>query len=257
MQLAEQVLQAHGGAPQWQKTARFSAHVSISGALLPPPEGRPPPGTPHVTIGGYTLATRSQARPTLRELVMEGETTRPFMRIFSSTNLKRYAIYSPARTEFRDMSGRLIEAEDNPMVTMGGRYVGPPLGAHNRILLFGALVWSAIVGPFVLELGGKGEEEPSPQAQSEFRRLRIELPRSLDPVAPVRSLSVDSQGLARRADYELHPFFPGPVVDTLSAYGSFDGIAVPTLRRLQALSADGTVEPTPLVDIEIFDVRFL
>ena len=193
----------------------------------------------------------------LRELVMEGETSRPFMRIFGSTDLSRYAIYSPARTEFRDMSGRLIEAQDNPMAAIEGRETEPLFRALDRVLLYGALVWGAIVGPFVLELDGKSEEEPSPPSLSQFRRLRIELARSLDPVAPVRRLSIDHLGLARRVDCELRPFFCGPVVDTLSAYGVFDGIAVPTLHRFQALSSDRTIAPTPLIDIEIFDVQFL
>lgn len=244
MKLAEEVLQAHGGGQLWRNMSRFSAHVSIGGALLAPPDGQAPPGMPH-------------ARPIPHELVMEGETNRPFIRMFRSSDYDRYAIYTPGRTEFRDMSGRLIEAQDDPLAAMEKkRAIVPSLCPLDRVFLYGALVWSAIVGPFVLECGGQSEEEPS-QARSGFRRLRIESPKSLDPVAPVRRFLIDDLGFARRADYALPSLFRGPATDTLSAYGIFDGIAVPTLRRLQALSPDGTIEATPLIDIEIFDVRFV
>jgi hypothetical protein len=237
--------------------SRFSAHVSIGGALLAPPDGQLPLGMPHRMIGGYTLSTASQPRPIQHELVMEGETNQPLMRMFSSRDSNRYAIYTPGRAEFRDISGRLIEAQDDPLAAMQSSATLPSLGPLERVFLCGALVWSAIVGPFVIELGGKSEEEPASRARSGFRQLRIESPRSLDPLAPIRRFFIDDLGRAQRSDYELRPLFGGPATDTLSAYGIFDGIALPTLRRLQARSPDGTIEATPLIDIEIFDVRFL
>ena len=254
MQLAEQVLQAHGGGPLWRTMSRFTAHVSIGGALLPPPNGQPPT-SPYVTVGGYRLAV-PQSRPTVRGMVMEGETDRPFVRMFGTSHLDRYAIYTPGHTEFRNMSDRLIEAQDNPLAAMQNRSSLLAPGALDRVFLYGSLVWSAVVGPFVLECGATSEEIAPSQGSSHLRQLRIESPKSLDPLTPVRTLHIDSLGLARRAHFELRPFLQGPVADTLSAYGVFDGITMPTLRRLQALSPDGTIDATPLIDIEIFDVQF-
>src|ERR1700761_7471782 len=104
-------MQAHGGTDRWRSISRFSAHVSIGGEILPPPEGSLPLEVPHGEIGGYQLVTTPRSRPTVRELVMEGETHRPFARLFGSSDMTRYGVYSPERAEFRNMSGALISAE--------------------------------------------------------------------------------------------------------------------------------------------------
>jgi hypothetical protein len=256
MELAEQVIHAHGGADRWLGMSRFSAHVSISGELLPSPEGRPPLGVPHVEVGGYHLVTTPRSRPTLREFVMEGETRRPFAKLFGSTDMTRYGVYSPQRAEFRHMSGALISALDAPMATLAQRGENAPLEALDRLFLFSALMWGAVVGAFVLMLGGESREEPGANDRRLQRRMWITLPKTLDPIVTERCLSIDNRGLIQHVEHALLPYHQGPIVETLSTYQCFGGIKVPTLRRMQALRPDGSLHPTPLIDIEIFDVKF-
>ncbi len=256
MELAEQVIHAHGGTDRWRSISRFSAHVSIGGELLPPPERSPPLDVPHVEVGGYQLVTTPRSRPTLRELVMEGETHRPFAKLFGSSDMTRYGVYSPGRSEFRGMSGALISAQDAPLAALTQRGGDPPLEALDRLFLISALIWAAVVGPFVLTLGGRTCERPSFNDPGRYRRMWMELPEKLDPIITERFLTIDEEGLIRRVEYTLHPYHRGLIIETLSTYESFGGIRIPTIRRMQALRADGKSDPTSLLDIEIFDVQF-
>ncbi len=256
MELAEQVIHAHGGADRWRRISRFSAHVSVSGEMLPPPEGSPPLGVPHVEVGGYQLVTAPKTRSTLRELVMEGETHRPFAKLFGSTDMTRYGVYSPERAEFRDISGALISAQDAPVAALTHRGEAPPLEALDRLFLISALIWGAVVGPFVLTLGGETYEEPSASDRRQYRRMWMELPEKLSPIITERCLSINNRGLIHQVEHTFLPYHQGQIVESISMYENFAGIKIPTIRRMQARRADGKLEPTPLIDIEIFDVQF-
>jgi len=223
---------------------------------LPASEGRPPLGVPYVEVGGYQLVTTPKSRPTLREVVLEGETHRPFAKVFGSTDMTRYGVYSPGRAEFRDMSGALISAQDAPVAALAQHGERQPFETLDRMFLVGALIWGAVIGPFVLALGGETREEPRANDRNQYRRMWMELPETLDPITAERWLSIDNRGLIHQIEHRFLPYHQGQIVESLSNYESFDGIRIPTLRRMQARRADGTLDQTPLIDIEIFDVQF-
>jgi len=230
------VLNAHGGRDRWGGKKAFSAHVSISGALLPPPDGHPLPVAP-------------RNRPTARELVVEGETRLPRLKIFGCTDVTRYGVYTPRRVEVRSLSDQLLEALDDPMEALASRPPDRPLSQIERLFIFGAILWSAITGPFLLDTPGVSvKEKPG-------RLLKVAFPAAIEPLAPKRVLHVAKDGLIERHDYELKYLYPSPLTDTASAHIVFNGIVVPTLRRVFPLKA-GTDRSPALLDIEIFDIRF-
>lgn len=256
MRLVSHVLRAHGGREHWRGKKSFSAHVSVSGALLPPPDGRPPDGAPYVAIGGYQLPTAPRNRSTVRELVIEGDTRLPRVKIFGSTDVTRYGVYTPGRVEFRTMSHQVLEALDDPIEALAARPPGRPLGQLERVFLFGDILWSAITAPFLLESPEVSvREEPVSDEPKTGRLLTVEFPSTIEPLAPRRVLHVAEDGLIGRHDYELRYLYPTVLADTASAHIAFDGIVVPTLRRLRPLKVGSDRSPA-LLDIEIFDIRF-
>lgn len=222
MSLVSHLLRAHGGSARWNELSVFSAHVSIGGALLPAQDAA------------------------AREFVIEGETRRPRLKMFNAAEAGRYAVYTPGRVETRTMSHQLIDALDEPIAALAGR----PLGDLERLFLMGNTLWSAIAGPFPLEMEGAAAMQPGP------RRLTLDLPDSLDPLCPRRLLHVGEDGTLHRQDGELRHIRSGLVADTLSAPIIFDGILIATLHRRHAIGVDGRIDPAPLLDIEIFDARF-
>lgn len=256
MRLVSHVLRAHGGRDHWQRKKSFSAHVSLSGTLLPPPDGRPPAGAPYVAVGGYQLLTAPRNRPTVRELVIEGDTKLPRVKIFGSSDVTRYGVYTPGRVEFRTMSHQLLEALDDPIEALAARPPGRPLRQLERVFLFGGILWSAITAPFLLDSPEVSvKEEPISDNSKTGRVLTAEFPGTIDPLTPRRILHVAEDGLIGRHEYELRYLYPSALADTASAHIAFDGIVVPTLRRVRPLKADSDRSPA-LLDIEIFDIRF-
>lgn len=235
MDLVSHVLKAHGGRDRWRSKTAFSAHISISGALLPPPENR-------------SLSSATACRPTLREVVIEGETKSPRLTVFGSGDTNRYGLYAPDRVELHSMAHQLLEALDNPIDALADRSSDRPLRATERTFLYGAAVWNAIAGPFLLD--------DARILAKEAQQLEIELPAAIDPLTPRRTLYVGNDGFVTRQVYHLKHLHPGPLVDTASAYIAFDGIMVPTLRRLRPLATAADLHSPPLLDIEIFDLRF-
>jgi len=255
MNLVSHVLKAHGGRTHWRTKKAFSAHISISGSLLPPPDRPPPGGAHYVAVGGYHLPTASRGRPTLRELVIEGDTRIPQLKIFGSTDVTRFGVYTPNRVEFRTTSNQLLEALDDPIEALAARPRDRPLRVIERIFLFGGIVWSSIATPFLLDAPDVSvTEKPVRDDSKTGRQLTVEFPETIEPLAPRRVLHVAEDGLIERHEYELRYLYPSLLADTASAHIAFDGIVVPTLRRVRPLKADD--HSPALLDIEIFDIRF-
>ena len=62
----------------------------------------------------------------------------------------------------------------------------------------------------------------------------------------------DEHGLIRRLDYTIDVLGGSPAVDYPSEYRAFDGIMVPTRRRVYTHDTDGTLalgSPTVAIDI--------
>lgn len=256
MYLVSHVLKAHGGRDQWRSKKAFSAHLAISGSLFPPPESPPTGGAPSVAVGGYQLPTAPRNRPALRELVIEGDTKTPQLRIFCSTDVTRYGLYTPNRVEFRTTSNQLLDAIENPIASLAARPLDRPLTRIEMVFLIGGIIWSSIVAPFLLDAPGVSvREEPVFDKSKTGRLLTVEFPETIEPLAPRRVLHVAEDGLIDRHEYELRYLYPSLLVDTASAHIAFDGIVVPTLRRILPLKADFDRSPA-LLDIEIFDIRF-
>ena len=257
MLLIDRVQEAYGGLDRWRTLSSFTAHVSISGAALPPPDNRPPAGMAPVAVHDYLLPTPRYTNPTLREFVVEGETSRPVVRLYSAGDLNRYCIYTPERIEFRDMNDRVLEALDDPLDSFRSNAEGAPFTPLQRGLIFGALLWEAIVGPFIMCQPSARwvERDRDDSSERGERILEIAIPRSVDPLAPARTQRFDASHFLKRSEYDLDALRLGPVVDTASAHVGFGGIIIPTLRRLSKAS-DHAHRAAALIDLEIFDVRF-
>jgi len=67
----------------------------------------------------------------------------------------------------------------------------------------------------------------------------------------------DHDGLLRRLDYSVDILGGGPAVNYPSRYREFDGIMVPTRRRIYVRRPDGTPVPDPAsIAIDITNVAF-
>jgi hypothetical protein len=89
-----------------------------------------------------------------------------------------------------------------------------------------------------------------------WRRLVITYPDSMAAHTRQQTYCFDERGLISRLDYTVG-VLGGSTVDYPSEYRAFDGIMVPTRRRVYTQDIDGTLaRDSPTVAIDIADAAF-
>jgi hypothetical protein len=250
MQILDELLRAHGGMERWRSTSSFTAHVAIGGALLDLPSSdwmrddrSPPPA-----VGRHVASDR----PTKRNLVVTGSTRSPRLCVFYEGS-ESYGVYTPSRLELRGEGDRLIDAETGP-VPLADVPGSLRTMRFRDLQLVGALLWNAILGPFVATFEGV---RATPSWLSPETELKLEIPRSIDPVTPVRRITLGEGGLIGSVEYEGSGLgLAGTVREIHSGHWDFCGLTVASLRRF---GSSGLVEKAgslPLLDVELYDVSF-
>ncbi|WP_307072141.1 hypothetical protein [Streptomyces canus] len=121
-------------------------------------------------------------------------------------------------------------------------------------------MWTYLTAPFTFAASDVHTEElPSLKENGQtLRRLKVTFPDRIATHSREQIFHFDQQGLLRRHDYSADVLNAGPVAHYSSDYKEFDGIMLPTRRRVHPLAADGTVNhELELVTIDIESALFL
>ena len=90
-----------------------------------------------------------------------------------------------------------------------------------------------------------------------WRALLVTYPDTIVAHHCQRTYYLDGAGLPRRLDYSVDILGVGPAVHYSSAYREFDGIMVPTRRRIYVRSPEGSsVRDSVSIAVEVTDVTF-
>ena len=195
LDLAGEVADAHGAA-----SMAAAEHIDVS-----------------FSSGGLAFATKGQAHalahvearlsPVRQQVTLVGETPRPWtLNITSSEELKsRLAGLRSGSRRFR------WQPED--------------LGAFAS-----AAMWTYITLPLLL---ARAERVDRPPDAGALRRLRIKLPATIAGHGPVHTLHIGRDGLICRHDYTATAFGTwARAAQVITAYQSFDGVPIGTVRRV-------------------------
>src|SRR5690348_3788486 len=99
MALLDDAVSASGGLDQWRRLRRFACHISIQGSLL----------------------ARSGAAAHLKDIVAEGCTQTPSVRLVGFSGADKCAVYRPGRVSIEGLDGTLLEARNDPHAALLGR----------------------------------------------------------------------------------------------------------------------------------------
>ncbi|MFJ9733566.1 hypothetical protein ACIRUL_19825 [Streptomyces sp. NPDC101171] len=124
----------------------------------------------------------------------------------------------------------------------------------------GYAMWTYLTSPFTFGSDGfKAVELPAVTEGTEtWRRLRVTFPNHIATHCREQVFYFGPDGLLRRHDYTPEVINAGPAAHYPSAYQEFDGIMVPTRRRVFRLGKDGTVSrDSALVTIDVESVLFI
>jgi hypothetical protein len=235
--LLELSVNAHGGMQRWDKISRFRVEASITGDLWDL-KGRP---------GG------------LADVELEGETRDQRIKITPFPWPGCYTTWEPYRQTIETDDGVLVAERRDPAASFRGFTRQTPWDDLQVAYLAGEANWNYIVMPFIFARDDfvVREIEPWLEDGEMWRRLVVTYPGSVVAHHREQTYSFDDDGLLRRLDYSVDILDGFPAVDYPAEYRAFDGIMMPTRRRVYAGNADGTpARDSVPVAIEIMDATF-
>jgi hypothetical protein len=119
--------------------------------------------------------------------------------------------------------------------------------------------WNYVVAPFLFMRPDFTVEEVEPWQEDgqTWRRLVVTFPPSIVANSRQQTYYFDDDGLLRRHDYSVDILGGGPAVHYTSDYREFDGIMVPTRRRVHVRRPDGSPALESVsVAIDVADAAF-
>jgi hypothetical protein len=235
--LLELAVKGHGGLPRWEQISRFRAAVSITGAIL-------------AGVGRSGL---------LEGVVLDGETRRQRLTITPFPRPGRHATWEPGRQAIETAEGVLVAERRAPVAGVTGTD-GRSLRDELQVASFASeSTWNYLVTPFLLVGDDVVTEESWPWREDGqvWRTLLVSYPDRTVAHSREQTYYFDGAGLLRRLDYAVDVLGGDPAVQYPSRYRRFDGIMVPTRRRVYARNPDGDPIPDPVsVAIDVTDVTF-
>jgi hypothetical protein len=228
---------AHGGRRRWEEKSWFSATASITGAI-------------------WELKGKAGL---LADVVLEGETRDQRLKITPFPWPGRYATWEPYRQTIETSEGLLV-AQRRDRATSFTDLTRQSIWDDLQVACFAAEAnWTYFVAPFIFTRPDFSVDETEPWREDGevWRRLVITYPDSIVAHTRQQTYCFDQHGLIRRLDYTVDVLGGSPAVDYPSEYRAFDGIKVPTRRRVYTHDRDGTLgRDSPTVAVDIADAAF-
>ncbi len=235
--LLQLAVAAHGGAERWEQLTRFRAAASISGAIW---ELKGQPGL-------------------LDGVVLEGETRDQRMTITPFPEPGRYATWEPYRQTIETADGVLVGERRDPAAAFAGTTRHSPWDHFQAAYFASEGNWNYFTAPFILARPDFTTQETGPWHEDGqvWHRLTVSYPGTIVAHTRQQTYYFDDAGLLRRLDYSVNILGGGPAVHYPSQYREFDGIMVPTRRRVYVRRPDGSpARDSVSVAIDITNVTF-
>jgi hypothetical protein len=226
---------AAGGHERWNRLNGFTAHMSMSGALI----------------------AEKYIEGSLKDIVVEGSTRDQRVRIAGIDGRDDRAIFRPDWVGLEDAQGRLISKRDWP-----GRHFAQQCHAPWDLLHLayycGFAAWNYMTAPFLFQMPNVLVQELPTDSGSgrPWRKLLVEFPEAIATHCPRQTVHFDQRGLLRQFDFVAKEIGNLAVTQTVDAHQEFSGIIIPTLRRARVLEPDGSASGQPWLDVEIFDADY-
>ena len=234
------VVAAHGGLDRWSRVSRINAHMTIGGPFW---EFKGQPGI---------IAEETVELDAHRQHIVFTPFTAPDRSSVFDVDPERIVVV-------HSTDGAEVERRDNPRASFAGFDASTPWDALQVGYFTGYAMWNYLTTPFLLTYPGVQAREIAPwqEGGETWRRLHVTFPPSIATHSTVGLFYFDADGMQRRMDYE--PAVNGnlPAAHYTDEPKTFDGIVVPTRRRVRPRLADGTADMTvDYITIDIHDVEY-
>jgi hypothetical protein len=228
---------AHGGLERWNSFRTLEARMSVGGGIFAAKQN---PGLQdNVT---YKMFTREE-RLTIDH--------------FSAPD--RRISFVPSRLTLETMGGEVVEVRDDPRSAFAGQTNESPWDTLHVAYFTSYALWTYLNLPFLYTYPGFVTEEIEPWRENgeEWRRLKATFPETIASHSGEQITYFGPDGLMRRHDYTVEVLGGATGANYSTDYKEFQGIKMPTTRRVYAYDANGQKIPDPLlVSIDIETIVF-
>lgn len=235
-ELLEFAIKAHGGLDRWNQLDSVSAHQNTGGVFLQKK------GLPNILDDiQFTVKLHQQ------------QTTH-----FPFGSPDQHTLFQTNRIAIKRADNTMIEELTDPRQSFEG-LTSESAWTNIQLAYFaGYAIWTYLTAPFSFSMPGFQTEEIEPWKEEGeiWRRLKVTFPENIDSHSREQVLYFDKDGLIKRHDYQV----PGnaPAAHYISGHQQFQGIIVPTTRRVYVRQDDNTpLLPGPLlVSIDFSRIQF-
>jgi hypothetical protein len=234
--LLDGVLAAHGGLNRWERVSS----LVVTGSL----------GGPFWAAKGWPDVYRDQ-RVTVDARAFD-ITFEPYPGPGQLSHLRA----DPERLEIRDASGEVVQARDRPRESFPSTERSAPWDAIQTAYFTSCAMWNYLMAPFLFTFPGVVSEEIAPWDEdgTTWRRLAVTFPAELPNHNPDQVFYFDDDLLLRRLDYRPE-VTDAPIAHYTDGHRTFDGLVVPTRRRVYVRDAAGhRIQDVMPITIDIEEV---
>ena len=234
-ELLESVIEAHGGAGRFQSAQDVELDIESGGLAFAMRFRRPPARyTAHVS------------------------TTEPRTVISAWPDEDRRGVFERDSVRVESASGEVLARRDDPRADFGKLRRKLWWDELDLLYFAGYALWNYVNTPFMFLRPGfeLDEIEPWSEDGERWRRLRVRFPPDIPTHSREQEFYFDEGGRLRRLDYTAEVFGSwAKAAHYCHDHQEFDGLLVPTRRRVYPRKPDNRPRPRPtLVRLDIRDV---
>ena len=235
-ELLQLAVRAHGGLDRWSQLKSLKSNISITGTLW-----------------------QVKSRPdVLKEIRMEAELRRQQLTTYRVGQDKRF-VWTPNSIAIETPDGHVLNRFDDPRAAFKGQVLETPWEDVHVTYFSSEAMWTYLTIPFLYTYPGFIVEELGPWHEDgeEWRPLKSMFPDSFPSHTREQISYFGQDGLLRRHEYTVDILGGAQGVNYAHDYRDFDGIMVPTTRRVFPYDgAKQKIPGLPLVAIDIKDLAF-
>jgi hypothetical protein len=235
-ELLKLAVDAHGGLDRWNRLKTITASMSITGGI-------------------WHLKSRPDV---LKDVVIEASLHEEKV-VTRYRDQNRCTIFTPHEIISKSEDGKRFERRANPRASFEGQTRETPWDDIHVAYFQSEALWTYLTTPFLYTYPGFVTEEIAPWQENgeTWRRLKVTFPDNVTSHTREQISYFGSDGLLRRHEYTVDILGGATGINYAADYKEFDGIMIPTTRKIYSYDAEKRKVPDPLlVDIRISEVFF-
>jgi hypothetical protein len=235
-ELLQLAVKAHGGLDRWGQLKNLKSNMSITGTL-------------------WHVKSRTDV---LKDIRMEAELRRQQLTTYRVGEDKRF-VWKPDSVAIETADGSVLSRFDDPRAAFKGQVLETPWEDVHVTYFSSEAMWTYLTIPFLYTYPGFVVEELPPWHEDgeEWRPLKATFPESFPSHTREQISYFGKDGLLRRHEYTVDILGGAQGVNYAHDYRDFDGIMVPTTRKVFSYDAAKQKIPgLPLIAIDIKDIAF-